>query len=156
MPTSSGCDWWHAIRFRDGSSIALELGSHARGEEPIETAIAEPALDRVDELDREIAMRIGKLRLSARSEPPDASRPADSTTFVRKSHQACFGQPVEMLTDRDGRDANPAGELTRGLRPLLLEEQQHLIPSARLCVPCHLAKIPVKRPFATNSSRYIR
>ena len=38
----------------------------------------------------------------------------------------------------------------------VIEVQQHLIPRARLCVPCHLAKITVKRPFATKSSRYIR
>ena len=144
------------IRFRNGFSITLELGPHAGGQQPIQALIAESALHRIDELDREIAMRVRKLRLCAGREAPDAPWPSDPAALVGERHQALFREPVEMLADGHGRDANPAGELPSRLRPLLLEVQQYPIPGALLRITRHSAKIPVQHPFATRSSRTIR
>ena len=87
---------------------------------------------------------------------PDGYVAADPAAFVVECHQPFLGQSVEMLAHRHGCDTNPAGELRSGLRPLLLEVQQHLVSGAPLCIPRHSAKIPARCSFATRSSRNIR
>jgi hypothetical protein len=118
----------------DRRAIGRQLVLRACIDDALQAVLAEGPADRVEEIDREIVVVVGKQVAREIGQRPDVRRPAPTDRWTRRArHQPGRGECVEVLADGRFGEPERAGELTgRRLRALQPVDEATL----RVAQPC--------------------